>query len=219
MLQKLLLSLSLLSLASACANVQAPSKASKPRWLKGNLHTHSLWSDGSDFPEMIADWYAKRDYDFLALSDHNILSDHEKWIDASLPVKRGGKDALAKYRKRFGDAWVETRQREGKTQIRLKRLDEIRPLLEKPDQFLMIQSEEISDIAFGRLYVHINATNLLERIPPQHGKGVREVISRNLRAIEAQSRRLKRPILGHLNHPNFYYSITAEDLAAVPEEH
>src|SRR4051794_14253426 len=23
-----------------------------PRWLKGNLHTHSFWSDGDDFPEM-----------------------------------------------------------------------------------------------------------------------------------------------------------------------
>lgn len=28
-----------------------------PRWWKGNLHTHSLWSDGDDFPEMIACWY------------------------------------------------------------------------------------------------------------------------------------------------------------------
>ena len=27
------------------------------RWWKGNLHTHSLWSDGDDFPEMIVDWY------------------------------------------------------------------------------------------------------------------------------------------------------------------
>jgi len=24
------------------------------RWWKGNLHTHSLWSDGDEFPEMIA---------------------------------------------------------------------------------------------------------------------------------------------------------------------
>ena len=43
------------------------------RWWKGNLHTHSLWSDGNDFPEMIADWYRKNGYHFLALSDHNIL--------------------------------------------------------------------------------------------------------------------------------------------------
>src|SRR5690606_30933768 len=42
-------------------------------------------------------------------------------------------------------------------------------------------------------------------------------IGRNLRAIEEQSRRLQRPILGHLNHPNFGYGVTAEDMAAVPE--
>ncbi|MFO0064709.1 MAG: hypothetical protein ACK523_01980, partial [Pirellulaceae bacterium] len=27
------------------------------RWWKGNLHTHSFWSDGNDFPEMISEWY------------------------------------------------------------------------------------------------------------------------------------------------------------------
>src|SRR5205814_702981 len=32
---------------------------SGPRWWKGNLHTHSFWSDGDDFPEMIADWYKR----------------------------------------------------------------------------------------------------------------------------------------------------------------
>ncbi|MCA9270952.1 MAG: hypothetical protein KDA41_20870, partial [Planctomycetales bacterium] len=35
------------------------------RWFKGNIHTHSLWSDGDDFPEMIAEWYRTHDYNFL----------------------------------------------------------------------------------------------------------------------------------------------------------
>ena len=38
-------------------------------WQKGNLHTHSLWSDGDDFPEMIIQWYKDNDYQFLALSE------------------------------------------------------------------------------------------------------------------------------------------------------
>ncbi len=46
----------------------------QPRWWKGNLHTHTLWSDGDDFPEMVAEWYRTRGYNFLALSDHNVLS-------------------------------------------------------------------------------------------------------------------------------------------------
>src|SRR5262245_37176519 len=52
------------------------------RFWRGNLHTHSLWSDGDDFPEMVADWYKRHDYHFLALSDHNVLSEGERWIDA-----------------------------------------------------------------------------------------------------------------------------------------
>ena len=31
------------------------------RWWKGNLHTHSLWSDGDHYPEMVADWYKTHD--------------------------------------------------------------------------------------------------------------------------------------------------------------
>ena len=30
--------------------------ADAPQWWKGNLHTHSLWSDGDDYPEMITAW-------------------------------------------------------------------------------------------------------------------------------------------------------------------
>ena len=48
-------------------------------WQKGNLHTHSLWSDGDDYPEMIMDWYKTNGYQFIALSDHNILQEGENW--------------------------------------------------------------------------------------------------------------------------------------------
>src|SRR5262245_31715203 len=76
------------------------------RWWRGNLHTHSLWSDGDDFPEMIAGWYREHGYHFLALSDHNILSEGRKWMKQTDIVKRGGKSALTKYRARFGGDWV-----------------------------------------------------------------------------------------------------------------
>ena len=51
-----------------------------PRWWKGNAHTHTFWSDGNDFPEMVADWYRESGYNFLVLTDHNILSRGEKWM-------------------------------------------------------------------------------------------------------------------------------------------
>ena len=49
-----------------------------PAYVKGNLHTHSLWSDGDDFPEMIADWYKAHGYQFLALTDHNVIAEGDK---------------------------------------------------------------------------------------------------------------------------------------------
>ncbi len=187
------------------------------RWYKGNLHTHSLWSDGNDFPEMIADWYRGHGYQFLALSDHNVLSEGERWIDADAAAKKGAIGGLDRYLARFGDKWVKTREVEGKQQVRLKPLNEFRSLVEERGKFLMIQAEEITD-HFGKLPIHINASNVRDVIKPQGGENVRDTIRNNLLAVEAQKQRTGQPMLAHLNHPNFGYAVTAEDLADVLEE-
>ena len=278
------------------------------KWWKGNLHAHSFWSDGNDFPEMIAKWYHDQGYNFLALTDHNVLSAGERWIDEATIVKRGGEEALEKYRSAWEDGWIETRQvalpkkkpaekkpaekqkveavksDEGsnsdagdeqesnasesgktepgkiesgkiesgktesgktesgktesgktestesietqatepeavqfKTQYRLKTLEEFRPKFESPGQFLMMQGEEISDKAAG-VPIHMNATNLLSVIRPVGGETPREAINNNLRAVQEQADQYQRPILVHLNHPNFGWAVTAEDLAAVTNE-
>jgi hypothetical protein len=187
------------------------------RWYKGNLHTHTLWSDGNEFPEMVADWYKSHGYHFLALSDHNILSKGEKWVAADAPDKKGNDGALARCRMRFGDEWVVTRLEEGAEQVRLKTLEEFRSHFEVSGEFLMVQAEEITD-RFQSLPVHINASNLVELIRPQGGGSVRETIANNLIAVQEQSRRVGHPILAHLNHPNFGYAVTAEDLAHVIQE-
>ena len=46
---------------------------SDARWWRGNTHTHTLWSDGDAAPTQVVGWYARSDYDFLVLSDHNQL--------------------------------------------------------------------------------------------------------------------------------------------------
>ena len=191
--------------------------AAEPRWLKGNLHTHSLWSDGNDFPEVITLWYKDRGYDFLAISDHNTLQEGERWMKVDDIVRRNARTGVARYREQFGSEWVETRTKDGKLEVRLRPLDEYRVLLEEKGRFLIIQSEEITD-KFDKSEIHINATNIVERIEPQHGTSVRDVMRNNLRAVAEQSERLGQPIVAHLNHPNFRWSITAEDLAAVVEE-
>ena len=201
--------------AAAQADDVIPAGA-QPRWWKGNLHTHSLWSDGDDFPEMIAEWYRTRDYHFLALTDHNVLSQGIRWMKASDIAKRGGDDVLKKYRERYGSAWVETRgsEKDGTLEVRLKPFEEFRALVEERGKFLLIPAEEISDKAEG-VPVHINASNLRDALQPVGGATVREAIENNLRAIDEQAEKAGREILAHLNHPNFGWAITAEDLAYV----
>ncbi|WP_406693896.1 hypothetical protein V5E97_22930 [Singulisphaera sp. Ch08] len=186
-------------------------------WYKGNLHTHTLWSDGNDYPEMIADWYVRHGYNFLALSDHNVLSQGPRWVSVAKTNKKAKSDGFTRYRERFGDQWVETRTVKGDQQVRLKPLSEFRALLEQPGRFLMIQGEELTD-HFEQKPIHMNASNVLELIKPQGGKSVVEVMKNNLEAIQEQGTRLGRPILGHVNHPNFQYGITGEELAMVTKE-
>lgn len=189
------------------------------RYWKGNLHTHSLWSDGDDFPEMIAEWYRTHGYNFLAISDHNVLSRGARWMKVDTVLERGGRSAMEKYLQRFGDAWVETRglPDSPEFEVRLKPLDEFRYLVEQREEFILIPAEEISDRAEG-VPLHLNATNLIEVIEPQGGATIPEAMSNNLRAVRAQAERAGREILLHLNHPNFGYAITAEDLASVIQE-
>jgi len=67
------LGLLLVSGMPGCSGPRIASTDGPKRWFKGNTHTHSLWSDGDAAPEHIADWYKSHGYDFLVLSDHNIL--------------------------------------------------------------------------------------------------------------------------------------------------
>jgi hypothetical protein len=56
--------------ASAGAQSAAPLK-----WYKGNLHTHTLNSDGDSTPLEVATWYRENGYQFLVLSDHNYVTE------------------------------------------------------------------------------------------------------------------------------------------------
>lgn len=184
------------------------------RWWKGNLHTHSLWSDGNDFPEMIAAWYKDQGWNFLALSDHNVLSDHELWIKTS----KAGPAAMEKYLARWGETWVERRTESGEEAVRLKTLAEFRVKLEEAGRFLMVQSEEITAPT-----VHINATNIREPILPYTAKandsaGVVAAMQRTVNAVLEQRQRTGVPMFPHINHPNFKWAITAEELMQVEGE-
>src|SRR5690242_20312077 len=42
---------------------------------KGNIHTHTTWSDGDRPPQDVYLWFRERGYNFLAITDHNTITD------------------------------------------------------------------------------------------------------------------------------------------------
>ncbi|MEE9129105.1 MAG: hypothetical protein V3T84_03740 [Phycisphaerales bacterium] len=189
------------------------------QWFKGNTHTHTYWSDGNAAPEHVIDWYVKHDYDFLVLSDHDILSHGEMWYPLHKQDWRPLRpEHVEDLEDRFGPDWVQTRTTDdGTKEMRLKTLPELRAKFERAGEFIMIQGEEITD-QFGQVPIHVNAINLQELIEPQGGDSMRDTIQRNLDAVIEQSRRLDRPMLAHINHPNYGHALTPEDVAAIKGE-
>ena len=183
--------------------------AAEARWLKGNLHTHSLWSDGDDYPEMIADWYRANGYHFLGISDHNLLAEGERWIHRE--KNAGGQRAFDRYLKRFGGDWVEHRVVKNVPQVRLKTFAEYRQKMAITGSFLLMQSEEITDQFQGRP-IHLNATNLKNHIPPQGGAGVAATLQHNIDAVLAQRKATGQPMFPHINHPNFGWALQPADM-------
>lgn len=198
----------LLTLVTIEARAQPAAGA---KWWKGNLHTHTLWSDGDDYPEMVVGWYQEHGYNFLAITDHNRMLTGEHWINTT---NRGGGEALQKYLARHGTNWVAQRTTNDIPQVRLKTLEEFRPLFESPGRFLLIPGEEIS-ARYKSAPIHLNAINLREVIPPQEGSSIAEVLQNNINAVLAQRRRTGEPMFPHINHPNFRWALRAEDMVAL----
>jgi hypothetical protein len=191
------------------------------KWFKGNLHTHTLWSDGDDYPEMVVNWYRQHDYDFLSITDHDRMLEGERWI--STTNNKGGEVALKKYLAHQGANWVERRITNGVSQVRLKTLEEFRGQFEKPREFLLIPGEEIS-AAFkapgqsGAAPIHLNGINLREVIKPKTGSSVADVMQKNIDAVLEQRKRTGQPMFPHINHPNFQWAVRAEDMVALVGE-
>ncbi len=49
-------------------------EASKPRWYKGNTHTHTFNTDGDSSPIDVVRFYRDQGYNFLILSDHDSIT-------------------------------------------------------------------------------------------------------------------------------------------------
>jgi hypothetical protein len=73
------------------------------------------------------------------------------------------------------------------------------------ERFIVIKGEEVSD-RFGTKPLHVNGLDVNAQVTPQGGTSVTDVLQRNVDAIR------KAAGVPHINHPNFQWAVTAEDL-------
>lgn len=179
-------------------------------WFRGNTHTHTLWSDGEAAPEYAVKWYKDQGYQFLCLSDHNILSDGsvERWAgiggDSKLTPAQ-----VAELQMIFGPDAVQLRKGESGDEMRLKTLPEVRQQFEEQGKFLLIQAEEITCMTPK---VHVCAVNVRDVIRPLNSSAAEKSMSHAFEAIAAQEQQYQQPIAGHLNHPNWNEGVPVQSI-------
>lgn len=201
----------MLSLSAALGLLLFARTRPEVPWWKGNTHTHTLWSDGDGSPDFVAEGYKARGYNFLVISDHNTQLVGERW--AKVGTKRGeiSEEHLKQLLARYGPEAVELRA--GGKEMRLKTLDEVRARFQGP-AFILIQGEEIT-AQINKLPLHHNSMNHEHHIEPAAGTSMREAMARTVEAVEAAEKKSGKPMLVHLNHPNFHWAVTPEDVAHV----
>src|SRR5687767_11176537 len=90
----------------------------------------------------------------------------------------------------------------------LTAVDGLNALHGADERFLVIKGEEVTD-KFGGKDLHVNGLDVGRTIPPQGGTSVLDVLNRNVAAIRAEKG------IPHINHPNFRWSISREELQQV----
>jgi hypothetical protein len=161
-MSRLLLPAMVAAVCTAVVSTQPPQQAPL-RWYKGNTHAHTLQSDGDSTPEVVTRWYREHGYQFLVLSDHNVLT----------PVES--------LNERFA----------------------------VPDVFTLIRGEEVTNRTPEGKAVHVNGLDTRARIGPQAGRTILELLQRSVDAIRREGG------VPHINHPNFVWSISADELRQV----
>ena len=68
------------SLPLRCFSPDSPALGAQPAqsdartWFKGNLHSHTLNSDGDSTPDDVVRWYRENGYNFVTITDHNYFT-------------------------------------------------------------------------------------------------------------------------------------------------
>ena len=199
-------------------------------WKKGALHTHTLWSDGRNLPEMVLKTYRDRGFDFVCLSDHNIFPERENFYLPVAPEEgpwppMASRAELLRAQEALPGSIV-TEKIAVRRFVKLKTHAELRREFEVPGEFLVVPGEEITLMLEpypcgndrARADYHINIFNLACDLPILHGEDALEAVRLNLHSYQRAAEASKTRSFAMLNHPFWrYWDIDPRILVECPE--
>ncbi len=212
--------------------VQPTYAAEGSTWFRGQLHTHTYWSDGRGFPEQVADIYKQRGYQFLAVTDHNrFAEDKAQWRVVAAEEGDWPPDITQEifdtYVEAFGKEVVESKTDGSQTLVRLKTYAEIKAQFEELGRFLLLPGVEITQTLNGHA-VHQNYINLPLVIPSVKDadlvqditdpeKAASDLLAASVSEVTQASTERKASSLFMLNHPFWrYYDVVPQSLIDCP---
>ena len=212
----------LASSAAFATGAGLPAVAAVPardKWYRGNLHMHTLLSDGQAFPEEAALLYKRFGYDFVVFSDHNkVHEDGNVWVNAK-NRKSFKPENVANFRKHFPGRKLETRtSADGTVSYRLKTFDEVSAELNDPGRFLVVSGCEYHNVEESGHALHCNGINTRTERRHKRMASSTESLKNILSEHEAANPPSKNKTLFTVNHPFWYhYDIDPMFLAENPE--
>ncbi len=222
-------------------SAQSIGAAPPKRWFKCNLHMHSQWSDGKPLAEWAVDWYKSHGYDFICLSDHNIVQSDELRFDGfgfdNQPNDLAAfKDETSLWKvispqpgwpkltqnhvdesvEKFGEESVRTMTVGGQTYVRMTPFSELERKFVEPDKFLMIPGFEQTGGCYNEQQVHMNFINVRNEFPYISAEKPKDILeqtwAKGNQVYDGQD------YLTTANHPLWrYYDYSPNDLIALPQ--
>lgn len=156
----------ILVMAVVCAMGAAfAGEDASPRcWRKGQLHIHTLWSDGNALPETAFAMYRARGFSFVCLTDHDLFATlKDYWIQVektSGPWPSRLSEAELAHAEKLAPGTIETRKIYQRRFARLKTFDELKKQFDEPGKFLVVPGVEIARTC------HMNVFNIAHDFDP-----------------------------------------------------
>src|SRR5262245_272618 len=170
----------MLTLALQIFSQPHATSTQEKRWYKGNTHTHTINSDGDSTPDEVARWYREHGYQFVVLTDHNVLTPvdalngllaaEEQFVIvkgeevtdplAGKPLHINGLDVAARVAPQGGASVVDVLQRD---------VDAIRqargvPHINHPNFGWAVTREELQQVRNNRLFEIFNGHPMVNNV-------------------------------------------------------